>query len=87
MPYTLEFTPAALRQFKRLGQQDAQLLSRIMQAVVSLEVDPRPSGCKKLKGLKNSYRIRIGDYRVLYDVDDGQVLVVVIGVGHRREVY
>jgi mRNA interferase RelE/StbE len=83
----LEFTPAALRQFKRLGQQDTQLVSRIMQAVVALEDEPRPPGCKKLRGLKNSYRIRIGDYRVLYDILDDRLLITVVSVGHRREVF
>jgi mRNA interferase RelE/StbE len=52
-----------------------------------LAADPRPSGCKKLAGNTDYYRIRVGDYRVLYEVSDRDVLVLVIKIGHRREVY
>jgi mRNA interferase RelE/StbE len=52
-----------------------------------LAADPRPSGCKKLTGNTDYYRMRVGDYRVLYEVRDRDVLVLVIKIGHRREVY
>lgn len=59
---------------------------RIAAKIVSLGENPRPAGCKKLKGT-DGYRIRIGNYRVVYTIDDKAVLVTVVGVGHRREVY
>jgi mRNA interferase RelE/StbE len=52
-----------------------------------LEVDPRPNGVKKLSGLDKAWRIRIGDHRVLYEIEDDVVLVTVFGVGNRRDVY
>jgi mRNA interferase RelE/StbE len=53
---------------------------------MELELDPRPLGCKKLKG-RDAYRIRIGDYRVIYEINDGRLIVTVVTIGHRREVY
>jgi mRNA interferase RelE/StbE len=53
---------------------------------MELEQDPRPPGCKKLKG-RDAWRIRIGDYRVIYEINDGHLIVTVITIGHRREVY
>lgn len=59
---------------------------RVAAKIVALGADPRPAGCKKLSGT-DGYRIRIGDYRVVYTVDDKAVIVTVVGVGHRRDVY
>jgi mRNA interferase RelE/StbE len=56
-------------------------------AISSLQSNPRPAGCKKLAGNADYYRIRVGDYRVLYEIRDRVLLVLVIKVGHRREVY
>jgi mRNA interferase RelE/StbE len=60
--------------------------TKIKAAIYELANDPRPSGCKKLRG-RAGYRIRIGDYRVIYDVFDDVLTVEVIAVGHRREIY
>lgn len=49
--------------------------------------DPRPSGCRKLAGTDDRYRIRVGNYRIIYRIDDGRVAVLVLVIGHRREVY
>ncbi|WDZ92182.1 type II toxin-antitoxin system RelE/ParE family toxin [Nocardiopsis sp. HUAS JQ3] len=59
---------------------------RIVEAVADLADDPRPDSCKKLKA-RDGYRIRVGDYRVVYTVDDGQITVVVVKVGARGDVY
>ena len=59
---------------------------RIAAKIVGLGDNPRPSGCKKLSGT-DGYRIRIGNYRVVYTIDDKAALVTVVGIGHRREVY
>ncbi len=60
--------------------------ARISAKIAGLALNPRPSGCKKLTGV-DGYRIRVGDYRIIYTIDDKIVLVTVVGVGHRREVY
>jgi len=62
-------------------------LERIRDALLLLRDDPRPRGCKKLRGGTDTYRIRIGDYRAVYDVDDEARTVLLLRVRHRREVY
>ena len=64
----------------------ARTFARAVQAILKLERDPRPKGSKKLRGVQD-YRLRVGEYRVLYSVDDQKRVVEVIAVGHRREVY
>ena len=54
---------------------------------MSKRAAPRPSGCKKLSATENAYRIRVGDYRVLYEIQDRRLVVLVVRVAHRREVY
>jgi mRNA interferase RelE/StbE len=71
---------------KELARMPTNLQTRISKAILALEENPFPHGCKKLKN-RDGYRIRIGDYRVLY-LADGKTEQIVIGViGHRREVY
>jgi mRNA interferase RelE/StbE len=84
MAYTIQFKPAALRQLKKLPR-DAQ--KRIAERIEMLRDDPFPPGCKKLLGLTDAWRIRVGDYRVVYQVQRGVLLVLVLTVAHRREVY
>lgn len=60
---------------------------RIAREIAALRDDPRPPGCLKLKGAADEYRIRIGDYRVRYGVDDNAVTVTVIDVRHRKDIY
>ena len=60
--------------------------ARISRRILSLEDNPRPRGAKKLSG-REEYRLRVGDYRVLYTVDDTDSMVTIFAVGHRREVY
>ncbi|MEO6908470.1 MAG: type II toxin-antitoxin system RelE/ParE family toxin [Abditibacteriaceae bacterium] len=60
---------------------------QILTAIESLETDPRPAQCKKLVGTANIYRVRSGDYRILYTIEDAQLLVLVVKVAHRRDVY
>jgi len=63
-----------------------QLLRRADEAILKLAGNPRPSGVKKLSGLP-LYRIRVGTFRILYEINDAQHLVTVITIGHRRDVY
>lgn len=84
MSYRIEFTSAAARQVKRLPHPARH---RVLDAVTGLRDDPRPRGAKKLVGEQTAWRIRVGDYRVIYDVFDTEVVVTVVRVGHRREIY
>jgi mRNA interferase RelE/StbE len=77
-------TPQANRQFEKL---DRQFQDRVRRAIEALADNPRPMGCVKLSGPEGWYRIRVGDYRIIYDIQDRQLVVIVIRIGHRREVY
>ena len=72
---------------KDLRRLTAEIFQRVIAAIEALADDPRPEGCKKLTGSDNDWRIRIGDYRVLYEVDDESQVVRVMRVRHRREAY
>lgn len=82
--YAIRFKPSAARQFRKL---DRPVQVRISSVVEALALNPRPSGVKKLQGGEGLCRIRVGDYRVVYRIMDGQMLVLVVRVGHRGEIY
>lgn len=84
MPYKLEFRPAAVRALRKLPEDVQQ---RVRAATELLRSDPRPPGCRALTGRPGHIRIRLGDYRVVYRVQDDVLVVVVVDVGHRRDVY
>lgn len=84
MTYTIEVAPAALRQLRRL---DPAARRRVQAAVELLAQDPRPPGAKKLVGGDGEWRVRTGDYRIVYDIDDQVLRVLVLAVGHRCEIY
>lgn len=71
---------------KEMDGLEKAAFQRVARAILSLEHDPRPRGCRKLHGVED-YRLRVGPYRVLYSVDDRARTVVVSAVGHRRDVY
>ncbi|MEI7775084.1 MAG: type II toxin-antitoxin system RelE/ParE family toxin [Verrucomicrobiota bacterium] len=72
---------------KDLRAIDRQWVPRIIEAMESLADDPMPVGCKKLVGSDHTYRIRVGDYRIVYDIQNARLIVFVIRVRHRRDVY
>jgi mRNA interferase RelE/StbE len=82
--YTLELSPAAARQLRKL---EGLARKRVLRALSGLADEPRPAGVKALVGVPGALRIRIGDYRVVYEVHDGRLVVLVLAMGHRREVY
>lgn len=84
MSYQILILPAAQRQLKKLPATTQQAL---ITQIEHLADNPRPTNCKKLKGRQNQYRIRVGDYRIIYSVEDARLAVRVIKVGHRRDVY
>lgn len=82
--YRLELDGRARRELNRL---QGNILQRVLQAIADLPGNPRPPGCVPLKGQAGAYRIRVGDYRVLYDVDDAGQIINIWRVRHRRVVY
>ena len=84
MTHRIELSPAAARQLRKL---DAPARRRIQAVVELLAQEPRPAGAKKLVGGDGEWRVRTGDYRVIYEVRDGVLLVLVLAVGHRRDIY
>ena len=82
--YRIELTRAAERDLRGLSRD---VLRRVDRKIQALSNDPRPHGSKKLEGSANTYRVRVGDYRILYEIEDTAILVLVVRVGHRREAY
>jgi mRNA interferase RelE/StbE len=78
-------TPAPAKFLGRL--RDESLKRRITRALHSLENDARPPGCTKLQGAEALYRVRVGDYRIVYQIQDAILLVLEVQIGHRREIY
>jgi len=72
---------------KDLGGFSGKLLSRFEEVILGLYDEPRPHNCKKLSGGGSRWRIRVGDYRILYEIDDSQRFVNIYRIAHRREVY
>lgn len=84
MIYHLEYTKKALRGIRKLPPH---LAKRLLEEAKKLEVDPRPHGCKKLSGKYDYYRIRVGDWRIIYKIQDDQLIILVIDIGPRGSVY
>lgn len=84
MPYQVEITPAAKRQIKKLIEP-VQLA--IVERLEQLAINPRPPGSFKMQGAESLYRIRVGDYRIIYEIQDRTLFVAVVKVGHRGDVY
>ena len=84
MTYQVEITPSAQRDFKRLPHE---IVRRVDAAILALEENPRPSGCVKLEGSDSDYRVRIGDYRILYEVNDAKKFVTIAHVRKRSDAY
>lgn len=82
--YRVEFRRSAEKDLRRL---DVNIQTRVLRAIESLTGQPRPSGCRKLTDAENAYRIRIGDYRVIYTISDIVLVVAIESIRHRREAY
>jgi mRNA interferase RelE/StbE len=81
--YRIELRPAAVRALRKI---DPQIRDRIHGAIALLASDPRPPASRQLKG-RPGHRVRVGDYRIIYTIQDDVLLIVVVTVGHRRDVY
>ena len=84
MTYRVEVAASAERELRSL---DADARRRVVRAVDGLAEAPRPSGAQKLRGGTDLYRLRVGDWRIVYRVEDDVLLVLVVRIGHRRDVY
>jgi mRNA interferase RelE/StbE len=82
--YRIEFTKQAAKLFKKLSARDRQ---RLKPKIDALAQNPRPNGVVKLSGEDDLYRIRVGDHRVIYSIQDNRLLVLVVKIGHRRDIY
>jgi mRNA interferase RelE/StbE len=82
--YQVEFRSSADRELSRL---DRQMLARVVAAIDELGEQPRPPGVRKLAGAEHTYRIRVGDYRIVYTIDDATKVVTVERVRHRSDAY
>ncbi len=81
--YRIELRPAAVRVLRKL---DPPVARRVQAAIALLAEDPRPPASRPLRG-RPAWRVRVGDYRVIYTIEDDVLLVVVVTLGHRRDVY
>lgn len=84
MTYRIVLAPSAVRQLRKF---DPRVRRRIQAALELLAAEPRPPAATRLVGGSGEWRVRTGDYRILYEIEDGQLLVLVLRVGHRREIY
>jgi mRNA interferase RelE/StbE len=84
MAYQVIFKPRPKRELDKLPSPAAE---RIARAIDALSIEPRPRGCIKMAGPDGFWRIRVGDYRVVYQIHDNQLIILVVRIGHRREVY
>jgi mRNA interferase RelE/StbE len=84
MVYSVLLAPSAERQLKALAEATQK---RIVKRLKTLQQNPRPQGVKKLSGEENLYRIREGTYRIIYTIQDKELIVLVVKIGDRKEVY
>lgn len=82
-PFRIELRPAAIRALKKIHPEDKE---RIQGAIALLGQNPRPPKAVALSG-RPGYRVRVGDYRIIYTIQDDVLLVVVVNLGHRRDIY
>ncbi|MGC9454166.1 MAG: type II toxin-antitoxin system RelE family toxin [Phycisphaerae bacterium] len=84
MAWRVEIKSSAVGEISRLPRRDQR---RVISAIETLAENPRPRGARKLVGGEEAYRIRVGDYRVVYQIADDVLIVFVVRVGHRRDIY
>ena len=82
--YRVEVSATAERQLRKLPRGEQ---IRIIRSIQALAIDPRPPGCRKLSGYDDVYRVRVGRYRVLYEIEGHCLVVIVLKVGDRKDVY
>ena len=84
MKFIIVIQPSALKELSKIQKKDAQ---RIDAEILKLEQNPFPVGYKKLKAEENKYRIRIGNYRVIYSIENKVLIILILKIGHRKSIY
>ncbi len=85
MKYSFIISEDAAHFLNKLRNEKLKLrLERAIQELLSI---PRPPKCKKIQGANDTYRIRVGDYRIIYEINDGTITILVLAIGHRKEIY
>ena len=83
--YRLEIRPSVEKTLRKI--RDAKLQRRLDEAFVKLAENPRRMGAQKMTGFENRYRFRVGDYRIIYEIHDAMLLVLILAIGDRKEIY
>jgi mRNA interferase RelE/StbE len=83
--YRLLIKPSAAKEIEAVDQKKDR--QRIVASILALSGEPRPAGCEELAGESDSYRVRMGRYRIVYSIADDELLVLVVRVAHRKDVY
>ena len=84
MKYVVKFKPSAARSLRALNRADQ---IKVAAKINSLANNPRPTGVKNLEAKKSLYRVRMGDYRIIYQIKDNILVVLVVAIGHRKDIY
>ena len=84
MTYRIEVKESAMREIAAMPKRDRR---RAVRAIAALADEPRPQGVRKLTGIKDAYRLRVGDYRIIYQIADDVLTVFVVRVGNRKDIY
>ena len=82
--YSIEFDKSVQKTLSKLPNE---VIKKILDAIAELADNARPNGCKKLQSKGDFYRIRVGNYRVIYDINDDELLILVVEIGNRKEIY
>ena len=82
--YEIEVSSTAEKQLRKLTQKDQ---ISVLKRIQGLSSEPRPNHSRKLRGQTNVYRIRVGNYRILYSIEDKRLIIIILKLGHRRDVY
>ena len=82
--YRIDVSATAERQLRKL---EPEVRARIVDAIKNLASNPRPRGSRKLRGYEDVFRIRTGVFRIIYSIEDDRLLIIILKVGHRREIY
>ena len=82
--YDVQLNSSAKKNLIKINKIDQKKIAKTLH---SLETEPRPKGVKKIRGLKNTYRVRVDNYRVMYTIDDKKLVVIVIDIDHRKDIY
>lgn len=82
--YKLSISSSAEKKLKKIPKKD---LVKVIEKIQSLSINPLPEGCRKLSGEENVYRVRQGNYRIIYEIENKKLIILVLKIGHRKDVY